>query len=200
MDYSPLDSSVHGILQARILERVAMPSSKRSSQPRERIWVSCIAGRVFTIWATREPTAWLGVHQTSDLSFILDFCFINSASPGCSVLKALWHAFPLNVRRSSLSSVFSPYCGNKKSHDLQSEASPSQDFLQIILISPLRDLSVWDQRTVDCTYEFPQESQVFCFVHIWNYYSEKVAIGFIQLPKASVAQERRRNPITAVVP
>ena len=33
-------SSVHGILQARILERVAMPSSRGSSQPRDRTWVS----------------------------------------------------------------------------------------------------------------------------------------------------------------
>ena len=42
-----------GILQARILEWVAMPSSRRSSQPMERIQVSCTAGRFFTIWATR---------------------------------------------------------------------------------------------------------------------------------------------------
>ena len=35
MDYSPPDSSVHGILQARILELFAMPSSRGSSQPRD---------------------------------------------------------------------------------------------------------------------------------------------------------------------
>jgi len=35
MDYSPPGSSVHGILQARILEWVAMPFSRRSSQPRD---------------------------------------------------------------------------------------------------------------------------------------------------------------------
>ena len=46
-------SSVHGILQARILEWVAIPFSW-SSRPRNWIWVSCIAGRVFTIWANRE--------------------------------------------------------------------------------------------------------------------------------------------------
>ena len=34
MDYSPSGSSVHGILQAKILERIAMPSSRGSSQPR----------------------------------------------------------------------------------------------------------------------------------------------------------------------
>ena len=43
-----------GMLQARILEWVAMPSSRRSSQPRDRTQVSCIAGGFFTVWATRE--------------------------------------------------------------------------------------------------------------------------------------------------
>ena len=51
------------ILQARILEWVAMPSSRGSSQLRDWIWVSHIAGRFFTIWATRgapfnEITRW----------------------------------------------------------------------------------------------------------------------------------------------
>ena len=43
-----------GILQARILEWVTMPSSRGSSQPRDRIQVSLIAGGSFTICATRE--------------------------------------------------------------------------------------------------------------------------------------------------
>ena len=43
-----------GILQARILEWVAMPSSRGSSQPRDWTQVSCIAGRFFTVWAIRE--------------------------------------------------------------------------------------------------------------------------------------------------
>ena len=42
------------ILQARILEWVAMPSSRGSSQPRDWTQVSCIAGGFFTVWATRE--------------------------------------------------------------------------------------------------------------------------------------------------
>ena len=41
-------SSVHGILQARILEWVAFPFSRGSSQPRNQTQVSCIAGRFFT--------------------------------------------------------------------------------------------------------------------------------------------------------
>ena len=51
MDCSPPSSSVHGILQARILEWVVIPVS-RSSWPRDQTWISCIGGRVFTIWAT----------------------------------------------------------------------------------------------------------------------------------------------------
>ena len=47
--YIPLGTSVHGILQARILEWVAMPFSKVSSQPRDQTWVSHIACRFFTI-------------------------------------------------------------------------------------------------------------------------------------------------------
>ena len=45
----PMDYTVHGILQARILERIARPFSRSSSQPRDRTQVSCIAGGFFTI-------------------------------------------------------------------------------------------------------------------------------------------------------
>ena len=56
LDCSPPGSSVHGILQARILERVAILFFKASSQPRDWTYVSCIAGRFFTIWAIREAS------------------------------------------------------------------------------------------------------------------------------------------------
>ena len=46
--YSPPGSSVHGILQAGILMWVAMPFFRGSSQPRDRSWVSCTAGRFLT--------------------------------------------------------------------------------------------------------------------------------------------------------
>ena len=49
MDCSLPGSSVHGILQARILEWVAIPSSRGSSQPRDQTQVSCIAGRFFIV-------------------------------------------------------------------------------------------------------------------------------------------------------
>ena len=45
---------VHGISQERLLEGVAMPSSRGSSQPRDQTHVSCIAGVFFMVWATKE--------------------------------------------------------------------------------------------------------------------------------------------------
>ena len=52
--------TVHGILQARILEWVAFPFSRGSSQPRDRTQVSHIAGGFFTSWATRL-VPWPGI-------------------------------------------------------------------------------------------------------------------------------------------
>ena len=54
MDCHSPGSSVHGILQARILEWVAIAVSRGSSWPRDQTQVSHIAGRFFTVWDTRE--------------------------------------------------------------------------------------------------------------------------------------------------
>ena len=54
---------VHGILQARILEWVAFPFSRGSSQPRDQTQVSCIAGGFFTSWVIREQTLPLQFHK-----------------------------------------------------------------------------------------------------------------------------------------
>ena len=53
-DNSLPGSSVHGIFPARIVEWVAISSSRGSSQPRDCTHISCIADRFFTVWATRE--------------------------------------------------------------------------------------------------------------------------------------------------
>ena len=55
MDYSLTGSSVHGIFMARILEWVAVPSSRGSSQPRDPTCVSCIAGKFFTAELLVKP-------------------------------------------------------------------------------------------------------------------------------------------------
>ena len=54
MDCSLSGSSLHGIFQARMLEWVAIPFSRGSSQPKDRTRVSHIAGRFFAIWATKK--------------------------------------------------------------------------------------------------------------------------------------------------
>ena len=53
MDCSLPGSSIHGILQERILEWLAIAFSRESSQPRDRTWVSHIAGRHFTLMASK---------------------------------------------------------------------------------------------------------------------------------------------------
>ena len=67
MDCSLPGSSVHGILQVSILEWIVMPSSRGSSQPRDRTRVSHMAGGFFTVWATRKalPTAYQGEVEKS---------------------------------------------------------------------------------------------------------------------------------------
>ena len=72
MDYSSPGPCAHGIFQARILEWVAISSSRGSSQPRDWTFVSCIAGGFFTCWALRE--AWythISKHHTLN---IYNFC------------------------------------------------------------------------------------------------------------------------------
>ena len=63
MDCSLPGSSIHGIFQARILEWVAISFSRSSSWPRDRTQVSHTAGRLFTIWATREAQRRLSAKQ-----------------------------------------------------------------------------------------------------------------------------------------
>ena len=59
--WDPMDYTVHGILQARILEWVAFLFSRGTSQPRDRIQVSHIAGAFFTRWGPREDQeCWSG--------------------------------------------------------------------------------------------------------------------------------------------
>ena len=67
MDCSLSHSSVHGILQVRVLEWVAISFSRGSSWPGDWTWVSCIAGRFLTNWATREAQQIIG----NDLSVYL---------------------------------------------------------------------------------------------------------------------------------
>ena len=70
-------SSVHRILQGRILEWVAIPSSKGSPLPRDGTRVSCIAGGFFTVWATREGHVVMMIYLANKFSWT----FASSQAP-----------------------------------------------------------------------------------------------------------------------
>ena len=58
MDCSPLGSSGHGILQARILRCVAIPFSRGSSRPRDQTWLSCNTGGFSTVGRILYAPSW----------------------------------------------------------------------------------------------------------------------------------------------
>ena len=83
----PMDYTVHGILQARILEWVAFPFSRGSTQLRDWTQVSCIAGRFFTSWATREAQDWSGYLFGKTQRFAMRN---GSGGVGAILFPALW--------------------------------------------------------------------------------------------------------------
>ena len=70
VDCSSPGSSVHGVLQARILEWVAMPSSRGSSWPKDWTRVSCIAGGFFTAEPPGKPSFWSTWKQQVEVIFL----------------------------------------------------------------------------------------------------------------------------------
>ena len=68
----PMDYTVRGILQARILEWVAFPFSRGSSQPRDKTQISHIAGQFFTSWVTREAQEyWSGLRLDHTFAYAM---------------------------------------------------------------------------------------------------------------------------------
>ena len=94
MDCSLSGCSVHGILQERILEWVAISFSRGSSRPRDGTQVSCIAGRFFTLGATRDlssnspsPGRFLGKPGHRGLGMIYKRCW--NREPVCALGPAV---------------------------------------------------------------------------------------------------------------
>ena len=74
-----MDYTVHEILQARILEWIAFPFSRGSSQPRERTQVSLIAGEFFTCWATGDsPVLYRGQNNSMDDAHVTTLCLTSN--------------------------------------------------------------------------------------------------------------------------
>ena len=98
---SPMDHTVHGILQARILERVAFPFSRGSSQPRDQTQVSLIMGRLFISWATRKAQEyWSG--SLSLLQWVFPTQELN-----WGLLHCRWILYQLSYREAQSHSVVS---------------------------------------------------------------------------------------------
>ena len=88
-DCSPPGSSVHGILQTRILGWIAIPFSRGSSQPRVQTQVPCTAGRFFTVWGTGEIyyTQYPVITCKKRDSYI---CILKEISPEYSLERVMW--------------------------------------------------------------------------------------------------------------
>ena len=98
VDCSPAGSSVQGILQARVLEWVAVPSSRGSSSPRDRTCISCIVDGFFSTEPQGKP--WHDPKEKSSVTFDISWepqmtrsrgCFLDSLLPtASSVLHTCW--------------------------------------------------------------------------------------------------------------
>ena len=98
MDCSPSRLLCPWIFQARILERVVIPFSKWSSQPRDWTRISCIAGRFFTVWATIEAPEFSVKHWNQATFWPNTFTFqlYEKCKGGSLILPPGWNkAFPL---------------------------------------------------------------------------------------------------------
>ena len=132
MDCSLPGSSVHGILQLRILEWVAIPFPGESSQPRDRTWVFHIVGRFFTVWATREALANIYVYIDWKREILISswFCF----SGECWEIQCFFFFFNqkqiLVIRKGFLSFLF-------EIEPLKQEVTFSMTFLTIKFVKSL---------------------------------------------------------------
>ena len=96
---NPMDNyTVHGILQARILEWVAIPFSRGSSQPRDQTQVSHIADRFFTSWATREAITISNKQKTVKVLIAWSCPTLLPHGLSSARLPRPWHSLGKNTR------------------------------------------------------------------------------------------------------
>ena len=107
MDCSLPGSSIHGIFQAKVLEWVAISFSRGSSQSRDRTLVSCVAGRCFTIGATREAQLYICIYISSppppDISRLLDhLACVRCSTASSDNVASLYLSHSTSPRRDSV--------------------------------------------------------------------------------------------------
>ena len=131
MDCSSPGSSVHGILQARILEWVAMPSSRRSSWPKVWICVSCIGRCILYHWASRVAFQSLRMALISatllwDVTQFLIY-HLGWMQKVIVLGNPSWHfllQWSSTVKEKQ----------DKKSHDWKSQQFPSWNFIKLYMV------------------------------------------------------------------
>ena len=147
-------SSVHVILQARILEWVAISYFRGSSQLRDQTQVSCTAGRFFTNWTIREAHIHINYRSLPPILFftperqILKTYFVlwcetvvwRVAKAWCTIfLEALFHALPYRLANSSCSLWLSEaWCGQAEKERMSGMEKflPGQSTRNLVLASP----------------------------------------------------------------
>ena len=121
MNCSPSVSSIHGILQARILEWIAIPFSRGSSWPRDQTQLSCIAGRFFTIWATGKILTYccqfIEKNMLKDTNEMSDKQIHwgrsgKLLSRGAFTPCGVWLKYPLSTQKCSSTPRFSVLCSS----------------------------------------------------------------------------------------
>ena len=132
-----MDYTVHGILQARILEWVAFAFSRGSSQPRDWTQVSCIAGGFFTSWATREALFTVHTPRIGQLSTSISQTICCLKCSGSEWLRRAitshqcgWNRpmgeYPASVEVSALNRCFSYLISKVLSHVVQARGWKSR--------------------------------------------------------------------------
>ena len=109
---NPMDYTVHKIFQARIVEWVAFPFSRASSQPRDWTQVSCITGIFFTRWATREAQEYYRCCSTRALLLSRGHSAMSGDVLGYHTwrwegsLLSIWHSTPSPTTKNYLPQIF----------------------------------------------------------------------------------------------
>ena len=133
MDCNPPASSFHGIFQARILEWVAIPFSRGSSQPRNQTQVSCITSRFFNVWAIREAPDPLG----SYLKLVKES--ESEVSQSCPILC---HPMDCNLQGSSIHGIFQARIMEWVAISFSRRSSRPRDWTQVSCIVG-RCFTIW---------------------------------------------------------
>ena len=176
MDCSLPGTCVHGMLQARILEWVAMPSSRGSYQPRDRTQAFCVAGRFFTLWATMEvPLAVLGKYVLFvDLSTLTDNLELNSW-----LYDGLYEASKRGQKKNQSPILWKPY-----THCLHWTKGNRNDPVCILLCSPrLFKVYLKHQLLYQASWALHSECHLFfCFqsTSLYPWYSTSQTGWYIQ--------------------